>query len=219
MKDWLRSFFGKDPPLSPDMPGKVQSIVKHERAVVGSTAAAVLGQHQASAWEIMIPPLFLYSLFRTRKSKELFINNCLFTKMLALEAAFHMVDRRQSRTAVLSQVEERTQKIMTSENKGLYSPSIQKKQMEEIDLLLDHFGRLLTADGRSHSTMVKNAYGTEEDYLRFLDCLGRAEKEVNAEALKTIQGAEIEEKTTREMEMAVQKIRRATAKEIFSSCR
>jgi hypothetical protein len=212
----IKNFWRKKPPPSPGLPGKAESILRHERSVAGFTAVEVLGEYQISVWEILIPPLFFFNFLRNRKSKELFVKNFLFTKMLALEGAFQMAERGEEKAAALSRIEERTRAILDLQNRGFYSPAIRDKQLAEVGLLLDHFCLLLKADGQSHEEMVRNAYAAEKQYLKFLERLARAEKEVNAEALKTMGGADAEVQTTLIMEKAAQKIRREMAEKMFS---
>jgi hypothetical protein len=194
---------------------KYQSILAQERSLAKAVASAVIEVKPVSAWEILIPILFLLRLFQTKRSKETFALNFLFTKKLALEAAFTMVDKGKSREEAREQVKEKTGNILSGDKAGLYSSKIRQKQLKEMDLLIDHYTRLLEVEGKDHPSMVKNAYGTRKNYVAFLEQLEEAEKEVYQAATQTVKTSSAREIASK-MEEATASIRRAELDRIFS---
>jgi len=193
---------------------KYQSILARERSLAKAVASEVIEVKSVSAWEILIPILFLLRFFQIKRSKETFTLNFLFTKKLALEAAFSMADKGKTREEAREQIKEKTGNLLASVRAGLYSSKIRQKQMREMDLLLDHYGRLLHAEGKDYPSLVKNAYRTRENYVALLEELEQAEKEVYQAAtqtIKTFSGREIASK----MEEATARIRRAELDRFF----
>ncbi len=197
------------------METKYQSILVQERSLAKAVAALVIESKPVTAWEVLIPILFLMSLFQTKRSRETFSLNFLFTKKLALEAAFAMVDKGKSREEVREQIKDKTGNVLASDKAGLYSSKIRQKQMKEMDLLIDHYGRLLEAEGKDYPSMVRNAYRTREGYAAFLRELEEAEKEVYQAATQTVKTSSASEIASK-MEEATASIRRAQLDRIFS---
>jgi hypothetical protein len=197
------------------MDTKYQSILSQERSLAKAVASAVIEVKPVSGWEILIPILFLLRFFQIKRSKETFTLNFLFTKKLALEAAFPMVDKGKSREEAREQIKEKTGSILAGDKAGLYSSKIRQKQLKEMDLLIDHYGRLLEAEGKDYPSMVRNAYRTRENYVAFLQELEEAEKEVYQAATQTVKTSSAREIASR-MEEAAARARRAELDRLFA---
>lgn len=195
---------------------KYHLILSEERLLAKATALELIETQPISAWEVMIPFIFIYNVLRIKRAREVFILNFLFTKRLALEAALNMMKKSKPRQEVISEIENKTSKVLASDKKGIYSERIRQKQMREIDLLLEHYLKLLDAEGKDYPSLVKNVYKTKENYTRFLNQLKQAEKEVNRAALQTLERTEIAYQIASGMEKAADRIRTAEAEKIFA---
>jgi hypothetical protein len=164
---------------------KHENILAQEKALAKSVASAVIGQSPVTAWDVLIPIVFVFNVLKFKRAREIFTLNFLFTKKLALQGAFDMVKKGQSREDVLRQIRDRTSQILASDQKGIYSIKIRQKQMREMELLLDHYFRLLNAEGKDYMSMVRHAYGTRKDFAAFVKELEGIEKEVNRAASQT----------------------------------
>jgi hypothetical protein len=131
-----------------------------------------------------------------------------------MEAAFTMLDKGKSREEVREQIKDKTGNVLASDKAGLYSSKIRQKQMKEMDLLIDHYARLLEAEGKDYPSMVKNAYRTRESYVAFLEELQQAEKEVYQAATQTVKTSSAREIASK-MEEATTRIRRAELERLF----
>jgi uncharacterized Fe-S cluster-containing radical SAM superfamily enzyme len=194
---------------------KFENILPRERSLAKAVASAVIESKSITVWEIMIPILFLFNLFQFKRSRETFTLNFLFTKKLALEAAFEVVDKGKSKEEAKVRIREKTSNILASDKNGIYSTRIRQRQMREMDLLIDHYCRLLEAEGKDYPLMVRNAYQSPENYAAFLEQLEQAEKEVNRAAIQTVRTESAKEIVSR-MEEAAEKIRMAEVERIFS---
>ncbi len=194
---------------------KIKNILAEEREVAKAVAAEVTGTYVVGVWDFMLPPLFAINLLKHQRVKEAFILNYLFTKKLALEAARNMLQYGLTKNDCLAQVEKQTSAILSSDRKGVYSEKVRLKQLLEIGLLIDHYQKLLIAEGKAYNDMVKAAYGERDAFSAFLNRLGSAEKEVNRAALQIV-GKNVEAKgfVTR-MEEAVAYIRDRDLDTIF----
>jgi len=195
---------------------KYKKILSHERSWAISVARSVIKQRPISVWEVMIPILLVFLYAKSRTDKENFIQNLLFTKNLALEAAFDMIEKGLGKEKVISKIKDKTGDILASDTKGVYSQKIRLKQMKEIELLVGHYQRLLEAEGQDYDTMTKNAYQTLGKYTAFLDQLEQAEKEVYKAAQKTVKATTGSDLVSK-MEKATERVRKARAEKIFET--
>lgn len=194
---------------------KYENILAQERSLAKAVALAVIESKPITVWELMIPILLLFNFFQFKRGRETLALNFLFTKKLALEAAFEIVDKGKGKEEVREQIKETTANILAGDKQGVYSSKIRQKQMKEMDLLIDHYLRLLEAEGKDYPSLVRNSYQTREHYASFLQELEKAEREVYQAATQTVKTATAREMASR-MEEATAKIRQAGMGKIFS---
>ena len=126
--------------MSTDLKKKFNHIYNYERAIGSSVALRVIQSKPIGVWEFLIPIVFILHFMRNKQSRELFIQNYMFTKRHALDAAFKMLKKGLSREDVLSGVADKTRALLTApETQGIYSDTIRQQQMCEIELLFDHY--------------------------------------------------------------------------------
>jgi hypothetical protein len=165
---------------------KYKWIVAHDRAWAGSLAASIRKPKQISVWEVLMPVLLIFNYASAKVTRETFMQNILFTKQMALDAARDMVRKRVGRDEVMLPIKEKTRDLLSTVEEGVYSEAIRQKQLEEIDLLIDHYCKLLNADGNDFVTLVRGAYPDRGDYLDFLGRLKKAETRVHEASLETV---------------------------------
>ncbi|MEJ2168638.1 MAG: NF038143 family protein [Desulfobacterales bacterium] len=194
---------------------KFDIILARERRVANSVALQAIKPKPFSVWEVLIPVIFILSFMRSKEQRETFAQNLMFTKKMALEAAFEMLKRGQSKEAAMSRIAAETQDLLTSIPNAVYSDAIRQKQLEEIDLLIDHYCRLMRAEGTDYATLVADAYKTREDYAAFQAQLVLAERAVTHAARETL-GSRTDHHTAARIEAATEKFRQQEAETIYS---
>jgi len=193
---------------------RYENILKEERSLAKDISSAIIKLRPLSAWDVTIPLVFIINLIKHKKTKEIFTLNFLFTKKLALEAARDMVGKEQTKEDAMEQVKEKTGELLSADEKGIYSQKIRNKQMREINILIDHYLRLLQTPSKDYKTMMQNAYQTWEQYNTFLIRLKRAERDVNR-AAQQIVGAAAASDVAFKMEKSVERMREVRAGRIF----
>lgn len=193
---------------------KYENILKEERSLAKDVSSAIITLKPLSAWDIAIPLVFIINLIKHKRTKEIFTLNFLFTKKLALEAARDMVGRDMTKEKAMVRIREKTEEILISDEKGIYSQKIRNKQMKEVEILIDHYVRLLRSPAKDYKTMVQNAYKTWEEYNAFLIRLRQAEGDVNKAAQQTL-GAAVASDIALKMEKSVERMRETRAGKIF----
>ena len=195
---------------------KFDRIYNYERWIGNSVAMRVIQSKPIGVWEFLIPIVFILHFMRNKQSRELFIQNYMFTKGLALDGAFKMLNEGLRRDDVISGIEDKTRSLLTApETQGIYSETIRQQQMKEIDLLFDHYRRLLSAEGQDYDALIRSAYGSRKNYSMFHEQLQSAEKKVSDAARQTL-GAKADVNALLDIEKATEEIRQSRIEKIFN---
>jgi len=169
-----------------------------------------------SVWEVLIPILFIFGYLRSKEQREVFAQNLLFTKKLALEAAFDMIKKNHSRESVELQIKKKTDELLAALPGNVYSEAIRREQLKEINLLIDHYCKLITAEGQDYPSLVISAYPGRDAYVAFQEKLKRAEIDVTRAARKTL-GGNTDSAMAARIEETTDAVRMAEVDTIFSS--
>jgi hypothetical protein len=202
--------------LSDDYYKKFKIIFERERSMAQGLAASLIRPKTLTVWEIMIPVIFILNYAKLKQSREILIQNQMFTKKMALDAALDMKKKDRSKETVMAQIQTKTKELVSSVPGGMYSDDIRRQQLKEMDLLIDHFSRLLNAAGKDYAALVTHAYQTAADYASFLEALKSAESEVIGAARRTL-GDQTDMETAAKIESITANMRTAEVKKIFSS--
>jgi len=197
------------------MPTKYGFILSYEESFARAVAMRMIMGRPLSAWHYLMPFIFFIFL-RYKRANETFVLNFLFTKKLALDAALDIMKKGQSRQDMISRIDDKTSDILASGKGEGYSEKIRRKQMNEIDLLLDHYLKLLEAEGKNYESLVKNTYQARDTYENFLHELTRAELAVNRAAIEAVGRTETTYELISGMEKTTERVRTAQAEKIFS---
>ena len=196
---------------------KFDLIYNYERFIGNSVALRVIESKPIGVWEFLIPIVFILHFMRNKQSRELFIQNYMFTKRHALDAVFKMLKKGLSIKDAVSGIEDKTRALLTApETQGIYSETIRQQQMNEIDLLFDHYRKLLGAEGEDYVALARNAYGSRQNYLIFHEQLKSAENKVSDAARQTL-GSKADLTALLKIEKATEEIRQSQIKKIFQS--
>jgi len=188
-------------------------VLDGEESFARAVALGIIVKRPPSAWHFLLPGMFLFDFLRrsseTRRYGDLF----LFPRKLALKGALDMLNG-EDRKEILSRIEDDIKHWLVSLN--LYSERLHRRHMDVIDLLVDHYSRLLHAEGDDYPGLIKDAYQARESYEAYLDRLGTAEQEVD-HAIVEIRGEtrEIMERLRAE-QVQVMELRTKEINRIFS---
>lgn len=161
-------------------------IWKHEVGQAYQIAKILLENKKVGiSWKLLVPPLYLYNLYKFRKDLRFASKNFLFTKKLAFNAAKKIFQGKE-RSWEIRQIEIKTKEILDKDKKGLYTENIRHKQLNEIEVLIDYYLELMNTDPSRHADMVKAIYPSRGNYLSFLHHLQKFEEEVIQAAITTM---------------------------------
>ncbi len=185
---------------------RYELVLSRESSLAQAVANRVVDKPLMSAWMILIPIVFVQYLLSARELRDVakvFVREFMLTKRLALEAALEMARGAMPKEDALAGQ-------LSAEWGSEAEPAekeIRAKQRAEIELLIDHFTRLLAADGDSYPALVRNAYRGRADYAAFLERLHRAESEINRAAVRAFATTEGFEETIAKTETVTRKLR------------
>lgn len=151
-------------------------ILEAEEALARAVALGIYIKRPLTTWHSILPGMFIFDFLRRSSETRRYSNLFLFPRKLALNGALDIL-KGEDRNKIFSQIESEMKKWLSSPN--LYSEEVHCRHMEEIYLLIDHYSKLLLAEGNSYPMLVKNAYGTRARYEAYLQQLSAAEQEVD----------------------------------------
>jgi hypothetical protein len=202
--------------LPAELKKKFDLVFSRERRIAKSVALQTIKPKPFSVWEVLIPIVFILGYMRSKEQREVFAQNLMFTKKMALEAAFEMLDKNRSKETVMCRIASETESLLLSIPNGVYSDAIRQEQIREVDLLIDHYCRLMRAKGNDYVALVANAYQTKTEYNDFQDKLVSAERMVTQAASETL-GHQADNEMATRIEAAIEKIRRQEAETIYNT--
>jgi len=174
--------------MSRERQKKYQMVLSAEESFAQGVALGMWVQRPLTAWHYLLPGMFVWDILRRRMAVQQYSSLFLFPRKLALDAALGMTGG-EGREGVLSVAGNKIQEWLSI--KRVDSPSILRGHMNQIGILLDHYSRLLQADGESYLGLIRNTYGTRRNYEGYLARLSAAEGEVD-QGLAQIQGGTAE---------------------------
>ena len=195
---------------------KYDMILSHETAFARSVALATIKPKPFSVWEVTIPIIFIFSYMKSKETREVFVQNVMFTKKMAIQAAFDILKKGQTRESVMERIRSKTREMIASVPGGIYSAEIRREQLKEIDLLIDHYSRLLNSQGNDYDSLVLNAYQTPDRLADFFERLQEAEDSVGRAAHNTL-GGSADTPTLERMKAAMKKSRLKETEKIFGT--
>jgi len=198
------------------MEKKHHIILEAEESFARAVALGVHVKKPMSAWHFLLPGIFIFDFLRRSNEMRRYSALFLFPRKLALDGALDII-KGEERKKILSQIEEKMREWLSSSN--LYSEKLHRSHMEEISLLIDHYSKLLYADGKSYPALVQNTYRTQETYEAYLHRLTAVEQEVDQAIAEIHSNSEhIWERLKAEAEQ-VAELREKEINQIFSMMR
>ena len=195
---------------------KYDLVLKRETSIARLVALKAIKAKPFTVWEVLIPILFILGYLRSKEQREIFVQNLLFTKKLALDAAYNMIKKGHSRQSAEARIKKQTDDLLATLPADVYSEAIRQEQLKEIELLMDHFCKLMRAEGTGYDALVSNAYRSRDEYDVFLGRLTDAEKKVAQAARQTL-GASTDTAMADRIENATRSARTAEIDKIFAS--
>jgi len=163
-----------------------RTIWKHEVRQVDRIVKALLENKKVDlSWKIILLPIFLNKVYQYRKDLRFTRKNILYTKQFAFDAAKN-ISQGKDQAWEFRQIEIQTQEVLNKEKKGFYTEKIRRKQLSEIELLIQHYLDLFSSKQSTYAAIIKDKYPSKGNYLAFLSALQKTEEDVIQAAITTM---------------------------------
>jgi uncharacterized damage-inducible protein DinB len=105
-----------------------------------------------------------------------------------------------------------------NEKKGFYTEKIRRKQLSEIELLIQHYLGLFSSRQSTYPAIIKEKYPSKGNYLAFLSALQKAEEDVIQAAITTMRKGTKKDRRQwfQKIKETTKKVRNAEAEEIYT---
>jgi hypothetical protein len=158
------------------MKKKYDIILSAEETFARSVALGVVVKRPHTPWHYLIPGMFIFDFLRRSSEIRRYAKHFMFPRKVAIDAAQDIINGEDKDNRLL-RAEEEIKEWLRSLN--LYSLSLHQSQMEEVTLLMDHYCKLLNAEGDSYHSLIRNACNNRKNYEAYIRQLSSVEKEVD----------------------------------------
>ena len=167
-------------------------------------------------WRIILLPVYLYHLFKYRNKLRFTRKNMLYTKQFAFEAAKN-IDQGKDQAWEFRQIEIKTKEVLNKEKKGFYTEKIRRRQLPEIEYLINHYLALFKSKQTTYSAIIKEIFPSKGQYLAYLSSLQKLEEDVIQAAISSMRkGTKTDRRRWFEkVRETTKKIRREEADKIY----
>ncbi len=166
--------------------GNNRAIWKHEVRQADQIVKILIDDQKVPVnWRVILLPVFLYHLYKYRNKLRFTCKNILYTKRLAFEAAKN-IHQGKDQAWEFRQIEIKTKDVLNKEKKGFYTEKIRRRQLPEIEYLIDHYQSLFNSKHATYSGMIKAIFPTKGQYLAHLTSLQKLEEDVIQAAITSM---------------------------------
>jgi hypothetical protein len=191
---------------------KYDLILAAEEQFAREVTLGVIVQRPLTVWQYLIPGMFIIDFLRRGSAIRQYTRHFMYPRKLAIDGARATI-QGQDEAVLRSHIEEDIRNWLNALN--LYTPALHQAQTAVVDLLTDHYSRLLSAVGDNYHQLIKNAYQNRESFKMYLDQITAAEKEVDSEITqKLAENQKLQEKLLTE-EKQVQMRRQKIMDQVF----
>ena len=195
-----------------------REIWNHEVSQADRIARALLEpEERVPLWKRMVFPRALVSHFARGKRIKTTRQSLLFTKGLAFQAA-KAVENGDDPALTLGRVDATTRDVLRGEAKGMYTETIRRKQLKEIELLFDHYLKLIKSPATGYDLKIRDVYQSMDHYRDFLRRLEKRESDVIQAAVSTVKKGSKKERLAwyNQVQQKTRELRTQEIERIFS---
>ena len=165
------------------MESKYDKILSGEESFAREVALGVHITKSLTVWHYLIPGMFIIDFLKRGSGIKKYSHHFMFPRKLALDVA-QAITRGEEKTQRLLEAEGGIKTWLNSLN--LYSEGLRRSQMAVVDIFINHYEKLLKANGDSYYSLIENAYTSRANYEAFLARLTTAENEVDQAIIETL---------------------------------
>ena len=155
---------------------KIDLILAAEKQFARRVTLGVIVQRPLSVWHYLIPGMFIFDFVRRNHAIREYTQHFLFPRHLALQAA-QRLDAGDEKDSVNRMVRSGIEDWLKSLK--LDSHELALAQKAAVDILIEHYRRLLATEGTDYNDLLRHAYPSRKDFQQHVQCLSASEKQID----------------------------------------
>ena len=166
---------------------KYNLILAAEEQFAREVTLGVIVTRPLTVWHYMIPGMFIIDFLRRGTAIRRYSKHFMYPRKLALDAARAIAEGEDKPSTALHFEEDVSQWLNALK---LYSPELVQSHLELIDVLVEHYTKLLSAEGNAFYLLIEHAYQNRHNFTAFIDRITAAEKAVDEKVIEKLGGDE-----------------------------
>lgn len=166
---------------------KYNMILAAEEQFAREVTLGVIVTRPLTAWHYIIPGMFVIDFLRRGSAIRRYAKHFMYPRKLALEAA-RAISEQEDKSSITSHFEEDVSLWLNALK--LFSPELVRTHLKLIDVLVEHYSKLLNAEGDAFNLLIKHAYQNRGNFNAFIDQITAAEKAVDKKVIEKLGGDE-----------------------------
>jgi len=184
---------------------KSELILSAEAQFSREVTLGVIYQLPLPIWYSLIPGMFIFDFLRRNTLISRYTKYFLFPRKLALNAAQSILNG-EKQSLINDRIQTEIKNWWSSQN--LSSQELVNAQERAVNLLIDHYTKLLKAEGTSFDELIENAYKTRKALKAHLDSLEAVETQID-KSIITLRATDDKVKERLKIEAQQVKLRRS----------
>lgn len=191
---------------------KYNIIVNAEEQFAREVTLGVIVTRPLTAWHYIIPGMFIIDFLRRGSAIRQYTKHFMFPRKLALDAAMGKMQGADE-ASLISRMEDEIRIWLESLN--LFSSDLAQAHVKLVKILVEHYLKLLNAEGDSFYLLIENAYQNSDKFRQFIELITPAENEVDRQVINQLGGNErVQDKILAEQQQ-IAKRRQKIMDEVF----
>jgi hypothetical protein len=187
-------------------------ILAAEEQFAREVTLGVIVTQPLTAWYYIIPGMFIIDFLRRGIAIRRYTQHFMVPRKLALEAA-RANSENQDKSSVTSHFEEDLSLWLNALK--LFSPELVQMHLKLIDVLVEHYSKLLNAEADTFYLLIEHAYQHRDNFNAFIDQITAAEKAVDEKVIEKLDGDEKVKSKILAEQQQIEKRRQKMLEDIF----
>ena len=191
---------------------KYNIIVNAEEQFAREVTLGVIVTRPLTAWYYIIPGMFIIDFLRRGSAIRQYTKHFMFPRKLALDAAVGKM-QGEDEASVSSKMDDDIR--MWLESLNIYSSDLVQALVKLVAILVEHYLKLLQADGDTFYLLIEHAYQSGDKFNHFIESITSLENEVDRQVVNLLGGNQrVQEKILAEQQQ-IAKRRQKIMDEVF----
>jgi hypothetical protein len=156
-------------------------ILSAETRFSREVALGTIYQLPLPIWYSLIPGMFIFDFLRRNTVINRYTKHFLFPRKLALEAAQSILNG-EKKSSTKNRIHDKIENWLNSQS--FLSQDLANAYVTAVDVLIDHYTKLLNDKGTSYNELIENAYRTRTAFRKHLDRLKATEVQIDQSIIK-----------------------------------